>query len=97
MRAPDQTIANARRLRRDMSLPEVQLWDCLRGQKLEAEVVTLRQQLDSRAGIEDIVGSSPAMNEVLELVQQVAPTRATALITYGATTAWAASPARSVP
>ena len=35
MRAPDQTIANARRLRRDMSLPEVQLWDCLRGQKLD--------------------------------------------------------------
>ncbi len=60
---------------------EMRIARALRGQKLEAEVVTLRQQLDSRTGLEDIVGSSPAMAEVIELVQQVAPTRATALIT----------------
>jgi DNA-binding NtrC family response regulator len=60
---------------------EMRIARALRGQKLEAEVVTLRRQLDSRAGLEDIVGSSHAMSEVLELVQQVAPTRATALIT----------------
>ena len=60
---------------------EMRIARALRGQKLEAEVTTLRQQLDSRSDLEDIVDSSPAMTEVIELVQQVAPTRATALIT----------------
>ncbi|WP_082549925.1 endonuclease domain-containing protein [Mesorhizobium sp. Root157] len=36
MRAPALTFAHARRLRRDMSLPEVLLWDCLRAGRLEA-------------------------------------------------------------
>jgi DNA-binding NtrC family response regulator len=48
---------------------------------LEAENVTLRKQLDSKFGLENIVGESPAMQEIFEVVQQVAPTRATVLIT----------------
>ena len=35
MRAPERTFQRAKRLRRDMSLPEVLLWDCLRGNRLE--------------------------------------------------------------
>ncbi|WP_442580015.1 endonuclease domain-containing protein [Mesorhizobium sp. ASY16-5R] len=35
MRAPEPTFARARDLRRDMSLPEVLLWDCLRGSRLD--------------------------------------------------------------
>ena len=34
MRAPAQTLDNARKLRKDMSLPEVVLWDCLRAGRL---------------------------------------------------------------
>src|SRR2546426_8068483 len=53
----------------------------LRHQKLEVENVTLRQQLDSKFGLENIIGQSPSMVDVFELVRQVAPTRATVLIT----------------
>ena len=35
LRAPNRTIANARRLRRDLSLPEALLWEQLRGERLE--------------------------------------------------------------
>ena len=35
MRAPILTFKRARALRRDMSLPEVVLWECLRGGRLE--------------------------------------------------------------
>jgi very-short-patch-repair endonuclease len=35
MRAPEKTFRRARQLRRDMSLPEVLLWDCLRAGRLE--------------------------------------------------------------
>jgi two-component system response regulator AtoC len=53
----------------------------LRHQKVEAENVTLRQQLDSKFGLENIIGQSPPMVEVFDVVRQVAPTRATILIT----------------
>lgn len=52
----------------------------LRHQKLEAENVTLRQQLDSKFGLENIIGQSSPMVEVFDVVRQVAPTRATILI-----------------
>jgi DNA-binding NtrC family response regulator len=52
----------------------------LRQQNLETENVTLRQQLDAKFGLENIIGQSPAMHEVFEVVQQVAPTRATVLL-----------------
>jgi very-short-patch-repair endonuclease len=35
MRAGKQTFDRARQLRRDLSLPEVILWDCLRARRLE--------------------------------------------------------------
>jgi len=60
---------------------EMRIARILRQQKLEVENVTLRQQLDSRFGLENIVGQSSAMIEVFDVVRQVAPTRATVLIT----------------
>src|SRR6266403_4536703 len=50
---------------------EMRIARALRQQNLEVENVTLRQQLESKFGMENIVGESPAMKEVLEVVQQV--------------------------
>ncbi|HEX4265714.1 MAG TPA: sigma-54 dependent transcriptional regulator [Verrucomicrobiae bacterium] len=59
---------------------EMRIARALRQQKLEVENVSLRQQLDSKFGLENIIGESPAMQEVLDVVKQVAPTRATVLL-----------------
>jgi two-component system, NtrC family, response regulator AtoC len=59
---------------------EMRINRALRQQKLESENVSLRQQLDSRFGMDNIIGKSRAMTEVLEIVQQVAPTRSTVLL-----------------
>ena len=59
---------------------EMRIARALKQQNLEVENVSLRHQLDAKFGLENIVGESPAMQEVFELVQQVAPTRATVLL-----------------
>jgi two-component system, NtrC family, response regulator AtoC len=59
---------------------EMRIARALKNQKLETENVSLRKQLDSKFGLENIIGESPAMKEVFEIVQQVAPTRATVLV-----------------
>src|SRR5881396_2338170 len=59
---------------------EMRIARALRQQTLEVENVSLRQQLDAKFGMENIIGESPAMQEVFEVVQQVAPTRATVLL-----------------
>jgi two-component system response regulator AtoC len=59
---------------------EMRIARALRRQTLEVENVALRQQLDTKFGLENIVGESPVMREVFEVVQQVAPTRATVLL-----------------
>jgi DNA-binding NtrC family response regulator len=59
---------------------EMRIARALRQQNLEAENVALRQQLDTRFSLGNVIGESPAMREVLEMVQQVAPTRATVLL-----------------
>jgi DNA-binding NtrC family response regulator len=48
---------------------------------LKSEVVRLRRDLSTRLGLEGMVGESPAMRQVFELVDKVAPTGATVLIT----------------
>ena len=60
---------------------EMRIWRALRQRNLESENVSLRQQLDSKFGLENIVGQSPAMQEIFEIVRQVAPTRAMVLLT----------------
>ena len=59
---------------------EMRIARAVRSQKLEVENVVLRQQLDEKFGMENIVGESPAMKEIFDVVQQVAPTRATVLL-----------------
>jgi len=59
---------------------EMRIARALRQQKLETENVALREQLDSKFRVENVIGESPAMREVLEVVQQVAPTPATVLL-----------------
>ena len=59
---------------------EMRIARALRQQNLEAENVALHQQLDSRFGMEGVVGESPPMREVFEIVRQVAPTRATVML-----------------
>ena len=53
----------------------------LRSQKLETENQSLRQQLDTRFGLENIIGQSPAIVEKFDVVKQVAPSQTTVLIT----------------
>src|SRR5271165_4520878 len=45
---------------------EMRIGRALRQQNLEAENANLRQQLESKFGLENIVGESPAMKEILE-------------------------------
>ena len=59
---------------------EMRIARSLRRQNLETENVSLRQQLDAKFGLENIVGESPPMQEVFEVVGQVAPSPATVLL-----------------
>src|SRR5579862_7852212 len=59
---------------------EMRIARALRQQNLESENAILREQLESKFGMENIVGESPAMKEVFEMVQQVAPTPVTVLL-----------------
>jgi DNA-binding NtrC family response regulator len=60
---------------------EFRIRRALRQQKLETENTSLRQQLDNRFGLENIIGQSPAMLEIFDVVRQVAPSQTTVLIT----------------
>jgi DNA-binding NtrC family response regulator len=59
---------------------EMRIARSLKQQHLEVENVSLRKQLDAKFGLENIIGQSPVMAEIFEIVQQVAPTRATVLV-----------------
>jgi two-component system, NtrC family, response regulator AtoC len=59
---------------------EMRIARALKQQNLESENVSLHQRLDSKFGLENIVGESPAMKEIFEVVRQVAPTRASVLV-----------------
>jgi len=59
---------------------EMRIARALKQQNLEVENVSLHQQLDAKFGLENIVGESPQMREIFDIVQQVAPTRATVLV-----------------
>src|SRR3954453_16207414 len=59
---------------------EMRISRVLKQQHLEAENKALRQQIETKFGLENIIGESEPMQEVFDLVRQVAPTRATVLI-----------------
>jgi DNA-binding NtrC family response regulator len=60
---------------------EIVLKRALHGRALEAENQELRGKLNDPPGLENLIGRSAGMEEVLALVRQVAPTRATVLVT----------------
>jgi chemotaxis protein methyltransferase CheR len=59
---------------------EILIARALKGRNLEQENRVLRQQIDERYGLENIIGESPALHEVLETIKQVAPSSANVLI-----------------
>jgi DNA-binding NtrC family response regulator len=59
---------------------ELSLNRALSEQKIKAENRQLKQQLHHKFGLENIIGESPAMQEVFDTIRQVAPSRATVLI-----------------
>jgi two-component system response regulator AtoC len=65
-----------------LNLDEVEmlLKRALRNRKLETENTQLRAQISDSSGLERLAGKSPAIQRVIEVVRQVAPTRATVLI-----------------
>ncbi len=52
----------------------------LQGREMEKENRALKQQVDSRFGLESFVGNSEPMREVFDTIKQVAPSKATVLI-----------------
>ena len=52
----------------------------LRSRDMESRNRELKAQLDRKYGMESLVGESPAMQQVFEIVRQAAPTGATVLI-----------------
>lgn len=59
---------------------ELVLERVLRSSRAERENRQLREQLDSKFGMEHIIGNSPAMQSIFDTVRQVARSRATVLI-----------------
>jgi DNA-binding NtrC family response regulator len=62
---------------------EMRIARALRGQSLERENVALRRQLETKFGLEHIIGESAVMKEVFDKVQQVAPARAATVLILG--------------
>jgi DNA-binding NtrC family response regulator len=52
----------------------------LKNRDTESENRNLREQLDSKYGMENLIGNSEAMQPVFDIVRQAAPTQATVLI-----------------
>jgi two-component system, NtrC family, response regulator AtoC len=65
-----------------LNLDEVEmlLKRALKSRRLETENRELKQQTTERHKLDKLIGKSPVMNQVFDLIQQVSPTRATVLI-----------------
>src|SRR5437016_2841862 len=59
---------------------EMRIAKALRQQNLEVENVALHRQLDAKFGLDNLVGESPAMKEVFDMIQQVAPSPSTVIL-----------------
>ena len=59
---------------------EHKLQQALRSRGLELENQNLREELDARFGMENIIGQSTAMADVFDSIRQVSPSRATVLL-----------------
>ncbi|MDQ6624264.1 MAG: sigma-54 dependent transcriptional regulator [Verrucomicrobiota bacterium] len=59
---------------------EILIARALSSRRMEQENRTLRQQVDERFGLENIIGDAPALHEALDAIRQVAPSSANVLI-----------------
>jgi len=59
---------------------EILIQRAIRDRDLRRENVELRQQVEKKSGLENMIGSSPPMVEVFDTLRQVAPSRATVLV-----------------
>ena len=64
----------------DLERVQILLRRAVRTAKVEAENAQLRQELERTYGLEKILGTSPAIQEVLDRVRQVADSRANVLV-----------------
>ncbi len=60
---------------------EILISRALESVRIKAENSELKKRLDSKFGVENIIGNSAALQKIIENVRQVAPTRATVSIT----------------
>ena len=60
---------------------ELRIQRALKRTALETENRQLHRRLDQKFGMQNLIGEAPAMRAVFELIQAVAPTRSTVLIT----------------
>lgn len=59
---------------------ELLLSRALRSSAIESENRSLREQLDAKYGMESIVGNSPRMHQLFDVIRQAAPTQATVMV-----------------
>ncbi|MGI5869840.1 MAG: sigma-54-dependent transcriptional regulator [Kiritimatiellia bacterium] len=59
---------------------DITISKAIRQRALESENRALKSRLDAKFGLENIVGSSPAMERLFDVIRQAAPTQATVLI-----------------
>ena len=59
---------------------EMRIARAVRSEKLETENRELRTQVDTKFGLENVIGESSVMQDIFEIVQQVAPARASVLV-----------------
>ena len=59
---------------------EILIRRALRSREVETENTQLKQQVDTRFGLENIIGRSAVMENIFQVIRQVAPTRATVAI-----------------
>ena len=64
----------------DLDQLDIRVEKALKTGALEREVADLRSQLDEKYGLDHLVGSSPAMKRVFEMIRRAAPSSATVLI-----------------
>lgn len=65
----------------DVNRLELIIERALESKELKEENTRLKKQLDEKFGVENIIGKSSRMAELIELVKQIAPARSTILIT----------------
>jgi len=59
---------------------EILIRRALRSREVEQENRQLKQQVDTRFGLKEFIGESPRMQEIYDMIRQVAPSRATVLV-----------------